>query len=179
MDDAESPTELPFRVEPPYLIVPSHTYLPQRCVVTNEPVSDSEYQIWNLPRIRWGLMVAIPVLWLFTPFIGTPCKLKVGLCRQARRKRLPLKAAIVVAIWSPFLSFIAGVLTGQFVFIQCVAVLLVAPYFAVPALAVYGPPLRVHRRDGDLYWITGCSPEFLASVELAISEMSQTREATQ
>lgn len=154
-------------VDPPHLVVTSYTALPQRCFVTNEPISELEYQIWDLPRIpRWLFTLAFvsPFLLITAPFVRDRCKLKAGLSRKVRRKRLLVNSALVFAILTPIWAVVAALVTRQPIFVLLAVAGVVFAQFGLPVLILLRPPLRVDRHEGDLFWIRGCSAEFLASV---------------
>ena len=155
-------------VDPPYLVVTNKTALPQRCIVTNEPVSDSEYQVWDLPSIpRWVRVTAVfsPLLLIAVPFVRWRCKIKVGVSKEVRRRRMLIKLGLGLVILSPFLFLAAALLTKRPEFLLATVVMSLLPYIAFPILVLRSPLLRVHRQKDEIFWIVGCSPEFLASIE--------------
>lgn len=154
-------------VDLPYLVITSHTALPKRCVVTNEPLTDSEYQVWDLPSIpRWARVLAFtsPFLLIAAPFFPLRCKVKAGLARRVRRKNLFIKSVLYLLILMPVFCMIAAlILRRSELFLAAIGASLL-PYVALPTLVLLTPPLRVHRRKDDLFWIKGCSRDFLESL---------------
>jgi hypothetical protein len=168
VSNSNPPTSSQHRVEPPYLVVTSKTALPRRCFVTNQPISDSEYQVWSLPSIPrwlWWVTFGSPILLLAYPSLPNRCKIAAGLCRRSRRQRLALKAVLLLILLSPFFLAGAAILTREPHYLVLSFVSTSLAYFALPVLVLLMPPLKVHRKHADLYWISGCSPEFLASLE--------------
>jgi hypothetical protein len=164
---APSPSS-PHAVDPPFLVVTSKTALPKRCVVTNEPVSDSEYQIWELPsisRFMWWLTFTSPILLVAHPFNRRKCRLAAGLSKKIRRRQTVVKLALILLIITPLCFAIAAIVTKRVEYIFAAVATSVLPYVGFPLLVLVVPPLRVHRQRGDRYWIRGCSPEFLATLE--------------
>jgi hypothetical protein len=166
---AQPPTlQSSHRVEPPFVVLTSKTALPRRCFVTNHPVNDSEYQIWSLPSIprwMWWLTFVSPILLIAYPALARNCKVAAGLSKRVRRKLLIRRAILVLMILAPVLLTIGAIVNRSSELLLAAVTLSIVPYVALPILVLLTPPLRGHRSRNGLFWIAGCSPEFLRSLE--------------
>jgi hypothetical protein len=156
------------RVDPPHLIIHSKTALPKRCIVTNEPVSDSEYQVWDLPCIpRWLIaLMFMGIFFLLTgPYVRHRCKVKAGLSKRARRNRRLKRLLLVLVVLSPL--FVAGgaIATMSPLWVFPGLLSMMAAYFTIPYMVLNSQPMRVRQSRDGLHWVDGCSPKFLASLE--------------
>lgn len=160
------------RVEPPYLVIPTKTALPHRCVATNEPISDAEYTTWDLPYIpRWLIVMMFmgPFFLITAPYVRTRCKFKAGVSRAVRRRRfwrrLPLFFLIPIALAIVFYSMVSAneslVMLASWVFF--------IGYFSLPMLVLFAHPMRVRRSRDGLFWISGISPAYLAELDAETS----------
>lgn len=168
MTDPPTSTILQPRVEPPYLVIPSHIALPQRCVVTNEPVNASEYQVWDLPYIpRWliFLMFMGPFFMLTAPFVRTRCKFRAGLSKSVRRRRFLFRSLIICLLPLPFVLVGIAMVTDNQAWMLGVPLTILFTYFLIPILILYAHPMRVRRHHDRLFWISGLSPEFLENLD--------------
>jgi hypothetical protein len=164
------------RVEPPYLVIPTHIALPQRCIVTNEPVDAAEYQVWDLPYIpRWlvFLMFMGPFFMVTAPFVRKRCKFKAGLSKAVRRRRFWLRTLIISLIPLPFVCIGIAMVTGNEIWVIGGTVGFLLFYFSIPLLIIHAHPMRVRRHYGSLFWISGLSPEFLRELDES-SKLSTT-----
>jgi hypothetical protein len=155
------------RVERQYLVVPSLTALPKQCIVTNQPVDEADYEVWDLPYIpRWlVILMFLGVFFLLTaPFVRQRCKLKAGLSKEIRRKRLLVKTLMGFLIVSPIFAAAGAILTKAEILAFLRPLSFLVAYFTVPCLVLYSKPMRVRRHEGNLYWVDGFSPDFLASL---------------
>jgi hypothetical protein len=156
------------RVDPPHLIIPSKTALPKRCIVTNEPVSDSEYQVWDLPCIpRWLIaLMFLGVFFLLTgPFVRQRCKVKAGLSKKARRSRRIKRLLLYLLVASPLFAAAGAIATMSVVWVFLAPLSIGVAYFTIPFMVLNSQPMRVRQSRDGLHWVDGCSPEFLASLE--------------
>jgi hypothetical protein len=154
-------------VDGQYLVVATRTALPQRCIVTNEPVSESEYQIWDLPSIpRWlvTLMYVSPLLVMAAPYMRWRCKIKAGLSKRIRRRVMAKKAMLLGLMALPFLSLVSAIATKTEWLLPVAAAGLVLDFFWLPIFMLRTTPLKVHKMKGEHFWLEGCSPAFLASL---------------
>jgi hypothetical protein len=154
-------------VDPPYLVVTDRTTLPPRCIFSNEPVNESDYQLWVLPsspRSISGPALASPILSLAQGYLNIKCRIRAGVGRRARRKLLLRKLAILTFVVSPAVLTATAIVSQNFQFLIAACAALVVVF---PGVVILGPrlrPLRVHRQMGEQFWIAGCGPEFLASL---------------
>jgi len=162
----------PFRTTSEYLIVPSRATLPQRCVHTNIEVSDHNYKICEIPYIpRWLLplmLIASPIpSLLVVPMMHKDhSRLGFGLSATIRRKYLFRKVIATCIILTAFLAPVPLAIWLDSTRGNTLAALLFAICFygGFAFLAFKTSPLKVIRVEGELLWIKGCSPEFLASL---------------
>lgn len=157
------------RVEPPYLVVPSQTALPLRCVKTNQPVDDDDYRVMHLAYMpTWLVILSIvmPIMLIASPFLmPRKCQIKVGYSTAARRRNLLLKAGLLLTcvfglIIVPIMMAIGSKEGALIAF----AYLPLVSYPSFVFLVLGTAPLVVHEQRQGLSWIRGCSPEFLASL---------------
>ena len=163
-------------VDGTYVVIPTQTALPQRCIVTNEPVEPSEYQVWNLPYIpRWllALMFMGPFFMITAPFVRQRCKFKAGFSRRYRRRRLIWRTLGISILPLGFVLAGLTMATGRIELLGLAAMCLVISYFLIPLLIIRAHPMRVVRHIDGLYWISGMSPAFLAGLE-AMDSAPQT-----
>jgi hypothetical protein len=139
-------------------------------VQTNRPVSERECQIRSLPWMPRGLKVVMcisPVFLLFAPYVVRKrCRVQAGISRGVRLRYLLRKLLagllIVGSIVVPILCL---------VFEQPGAAMLATLLFpflfwgGFIILIFFTSPLTVQRCVGEHFWLKGCSPEFLASLQ--------------
>ena len=150
-----------------YLIVPTMTALPMRCIVSNQPVSNSEYQSWDMPCIpRWliALMYLSPLFMITAPFIRRRCRMRAGLSRSARRRRTFLKAVAVAVLISPFVAVAFGLAMRSQMLAVSGVIASAFTYFGLAAFVLRTLPMRARYYREGVFWVTGCSPAFLASL---------------
>ncbi|BBO32130.1 hypothetical protein [Lacipirellula parvula] len=150
------------------VVIPTQTALPQRCIITNEPVESSEYQVWNLPYIpRWLLMLMFmgPFFMITAPFVRQRCKFKAGFSRRYRRRRLVWRSLLISILPMSIVMAGVAVATGRGEFLVLAVSCLVISCMLMPLLIIYAHPMRVVRHYDGLYWISGMSPAFLAGLE--------------
>jgi hypothetical protein len=152
-----------------FLVLPTRTALPQRCVRTNRPVSERDYRVLDLPYLPRGLrivMCLVPAFLLFAPFVvRNRCRVQAGISRQVRNRYLLRKLVAGMLI--------SGSLITPFVLIALNrpdAAMVMASLFPLLfwggfiLLLLFGSPLTIQRRAGEHYWLDGCSAEFLKSL---------------
>lgn len=157
------------RVEGAYLVVPTKTALPQRCVVTNQPVTEALYTAWELPFVRSWIVFFLfgPLLLLFSPIIvRRRCMLKAGVSKEVRRRYLLLKVAMLLLGVSPLVLVAVAIdLRSEDLLLSLGFPGVVVVYVAAFVFIYHTTPLKVVREEDGLYWIKGCSIEFLDSLE--------------
>ena len=151
------------------LVIPSLTALPRRCVRTNVDISEQEYTAWDIPFISRWLALLMLISWfllLFVPgLVRRRCKFKAGLSASVRRRYFYRKLFAAMAILAPFLMIVLAFFfeSGQWV-IWAASLILPCTWVGFVIIAFYVSPLKVVRCEDQHFWIRGCSPEFLASL---------------
>lgn len=157
------------RVEGKLLVVHNKTALPMRCFKTNAPVSEGEYRHWELTFIPQWLrlvMLCAPFFLVAVPFAARHrCHLRAGLSKSNALRVLLVKllgsSLILVALLWPLLAALIGSAEWLCIGLMCIVPLL---YGGLAILILFSSPLRVVRHKGELFWIKGCSAEFLRSL---------------
>jgi hypothetical protein len=156
------------RVDPPHLIMPTLTALPQRCIITNEEVPDELYEVWDLPAIpRWLVLLMYfggAFFLISAPYVRKRCKVKAGFSKRARRNRLLKRALMVLVIFSPLLAFGLAMTTRSVHVLTLAPVSIVASYVTLVIFVRTSKPLIVRSCHDGLYWVDGCSEKFLSSL---------------
>lgn len=159
------PVQPKLRVDGKYLVVRSGTVLPPFCVKTNVPVQQEDIRqkrlTWCSPWVAALILINVLVLLIVYFIVRKHCLLTFGLSPEARRKyrnrvfiKLGIVAAFTVGVSIAALSDSAGVIVTMIIFL----------IIAVLALFIGNTPLTAAKhRDGE-FWISGCSPEFLARI---------------
>jgi hypothetical protein len=155
-------------VEPPYVVVPNKVALPPRCVQTNQPVTDRQYEAMDLPCYPSWLVIAMVVSPLFlvvAPFMRFRCRIKAGVSSAVRRKYRLRKAALLLGAIAPLAALVAAALAGNTI-VAAVALVVfpLVTYSFIMAMAFFTSPLRARRQENGRFWIEGCSDEFLQSL---------------
>ena len=156
-------------IDDKYLVIQDKTAFPQRCVRTNQPVSDREYLTWDLPWIPlWlkAIMILVPFLLIAMPYAARHrCRFKAGLSRGVRFRYLMLKVAagtlIVGSLIAP-IGYAAVDLTGWSIAAACLFPIAFWGGFAI--LILFTSPLTITKHQGNYFWIKGCSTTFLESL---------------
>ena len=149
------------------------TFLPMRCVKTNKLVGKSQYTTWDLPYIPSWLavgMIFCPALLLVVPFsVRQRCRFKAGLSRGQRCRFFLYKMGLVVAMLLCLaLPFYSATISDNFNLLMSIGTTcLLLFWIGFATLVLFTTPLRIVRHEGDLYWIKGCSPDFLESLNVA------------
>ncbi len=153
-----------------YIVLADRTALPQRCILTNQPVTDNEYRSYDLPWIPgWAKasMIFFPLLLIFLPFaVRHRCRIKAGLSRSIHLRysirKLSVGVILLATMVAPFCFMIAE--KGNY----AVASVVLSPFLLWGGLIVgilFSSPLKIIKQGRDLFWIKGCSPAFLGSLE--------------
>jgi hypothetical protein len=158
-----------------FLVLTDWTALPPRCVRTNEPVSERERQILNLPWMpRWLkiVMCLSPVFLFFAPYVVRKrCHVQAGISQGVRLRYLLRKLLAGLLIVGSLLVPIVGLLL-QHQAVAMAGILLFPPLFwgGFIFLILFTSPLTIHRCLGEHFWLQGCSPAFLASLQEPLGE---------
>jgi len=156
-----------------YIVLTDRTALPTQCVRKNQPVSEREYRKWDLPWIPIWLkivMLLCPILLIVTPYaVRQRCRLKAGLSRGVWFRYFLLKLAAGFLILGSLVAPIAYAAAD----LQQWAIVAAALFpfcfwggFAI--LILFSSPLSIAKVEGDLFWIKGCSPDFLESLRRSV-----------
>ncbi len=157
-------------VEGELLVIPTMTALPRRCVQTNESVEESEYSTWDIPFIPSWLKLWMLVAWfllLFVPsIVRRRCKFRAGVSATVRRRyflrKLFASLLLVVAFLSIPLPFM---LNSPEATAFALPLGLFSLWAAFVVFSLYSSPFQIVRYDGTLFWIKGCSPDFLKNLK--------------
>jgi hypothetical protein len=163
----EQPSE---RIDGSFLVLTDRTALPPRCVQTNQPVSERECQIWNLPWLPPWLTIVMcisPVFLMFAPYVVRKrCHVQAGISQGVRLRYLFRKLLAGLLIVGSILIPILCIVSEQPV--AAMAAILLFPFLfwgGFIILILFTSPLTIHRCAGEYFWLKGCSPEFLASLQ--------------
>jgi hypothetical protein len=165
-------------VDGQFLVLADRTALPPRCIHTNQPVSERECEIFNLPWIEPTLKLAmcfVPALLLIAPYaIKRRCRVQVGISRSVRRNYLLRKVAaglvMLGALVTPFV-LLASNWTGPLIIVFALAPFTFWGCFVY--LVLFSSPLTIANHKGHHFWLQGCSPEFLASIRADLRAAAQ------
>jgi hypothetical protein len=158
------------RIDGAFLVLSDWTALPARCVKTNLPVSERECQLMNLPWMPLWLKVVMcisPVFLLFAPYaVRKRCRVQAGISKGVRLRyllrRLVAGLLIVGSFILPVVCVVLDLPTAALV------ALLLFPFLfwgGFVYLVFFTSPLSVQRCVDEHYWLKGCAPEFLASLQ--------------
>lgn len=157
------------------MVLTDKTALPPRCVRTNQPVTNREFRVWNLPWMPGWLrilMIVCPAFLLFAPFvIRRRCRLKAGISRGVKFRFSLIK----LVAWVLILGAVIGPIVLVMVGLQsaAVATMVLTPFFVWGGALLYvffSSPLEIARHLGDRFWIRGCSPAFLESLKESLGD---------
>jgi hypothetical protein len=150
------------------LVVPTDTRLPERCIETNEPLSVPPNRM-DIREFGWcpawaaalGYVVLGPFGLIIAYKLQPKCRLIYAVSRSVRRRYIWRAVFAAFALLVSILAIPVGVsLSVMPLWIGG----LVGVVLATTILLFSMTPLKVARRDGDLFWVRGCSPQFLQSV---------------
>jgi hypothetical protein len=170
----EQPSEW---IDGTFLVLTDRTALPQRCVRTNRPVSEREYRIIDLRYLPGGLRIAMclmPAFLLFAPFVvRNRCRVQTGISKQVRNRYLFRKlVAGLLIIGSLLAPFVLLVLNRSAAALLMVSLFPFLFWGGFILLILFSSPLTIHRHAGEHFWLNGCSPEFLESLQGSADEAS-------
>lgn len=151
-----------------YLVTPSKTALPQRCIVTNQPVADNLYTAWDLPFVQNWLVFFIfgPFTLFFAPLlVKRRCKLRAALSASIRRKYMLKKIGLLLIGFAPLALIPLAIYyrSDELVFLAVPGA--IVSYVAAFSYVFLLKPLKAVKFNDDLFWVKGCSSEFLTSLK--------------
>ncbi len=155
-------------VEGVFLVTPTKIALPQRCIVTNLPVPDDLYTTWDLPFVQSWLVFFIfgPFTIFFAPLVvRRRCKLTAALSTNIRRRYMRQKLGLLLLGFAPFVLVPLAIFYYSVELVWLVIPGTVISYLAAFAYVFLSSPLTVSRFKDDLFWVKGCSAEFLTSLK--------------
>jgi hypothetical protein len=149
------------------LVVTSGTVLPRRCVKTNRELSEQEMVkkdfYWASPW--WALLILTGVLVYIVVYfvVRKKCTLTYGVARSVQNRYFymnTLKALISIGL---FIGFFAAFASGS----TTLGLILVGLFvISLIALFIDNAPIIVRNHKDGSFWFKGCSPEFLASLNV-------------
>jgi hypothetical protein len=168
---AGSPTSALW-VDGKHLVVPSGAILPPLCVKSGQPVNEGNssrkryiwYPSWLLLLLFVGGLPLVLILYLVT---RKECLLTFALhpdVRKRYRNRLIVKALVAMALFGAMVFF-----AQSDAFVVLIALFLIS----LLVLAADNSPLRVAKHRDGMFWIRGCSKEFLASIASSVQPSQQ------
>ena len=153
-------------VDGKYLVVPSRTVLPPVCVRTNQPVPEDDMLSktfdWCSPWVALLILLNVLVLIVVYFIVRKKCTLKFGLhssIRKRYRKRVLIKSVVAIVLFIAIPFSAAGDVAALPI------MLLVLFIAAIVSFFIGRSPLGVAKYRDGMFWIKGCSPEFLANIE--------------
>jgi hypothetical protein len=163
-----------------FLVLTDRTALPLRCVRTNRPVSEREYQTWDLPWLPLSLKIVMclaPAFLLFAPFVvRRRCRVKAGISKRVRFRYLLRKLLACLFILGSLIAPVVCLGLGQLGAAMVSAVLFPFLFWGgFILLILFTSPLTIQQHIGDYFWLKGCSPEFLASIKASLGEVTPAK----
>jgi hypothetical protein len=160
----DSPNRI--RVEGRCLVVRSGTVLPRVCIKTDQPVSEEDMVTrsvyWCSPLVLLLLLIGLVFVLIGYFVCRRKCTLTFGLSPEVRRR---YRRRTLVK-WSIAGVLLAVALLGGGVFPTEVVVILVILFIVALLVALVGNSLiAASSYRHDMFWIKGCSREFLARVQ--------------
>jgi hypothetical protein len=162
-----------------FLVLTDRSALPPRCVRTNRPVSERECQTWDLPWLPLPLKIVMcvaPVFLLFAPYaVRQRCRVQAGISKSVRFRYLlrKLLACLLIlgSLIAPVVCLAYGWTVTALVTVLCFPFLFWGGFIL---LILFTSPLTIAEHKGDHFWLKGCSPEFLASLNASLGEAAPT-----
>lgn len=166
---SSEPSQIP-RVEGELLVVPDKTALPERCIRTNVSLDARKCQVERIPHYSHGFKLFLfvaPNLLVLAPLLARRhCFLKAGIAARVRRRLLLRKlifgAMIAISLPLPFVLLALPEPRYAGLGWLCFPI---GFYGGFLGLAFYSRPLKIVKYKHGMYWLSGCSPEFLASLQ--------------
>ena len=157
------------RVDSDFLVIPTKTALPQRCMKTNVEISEQEYTTWDVPYLPRWLVIWMLLAWgilLFAPsIVRRRCKFKAGLSRSMRMRYLLRKIIAALLLLVAVLAVpIAILFRSESATLIAIVISLPISWLGCVIFSLGSRPVKIVRYDGNYFWIKGCSKEFLAGL---------------
>jgi hypothetical protein len=176
--------ESALRVDGRYLVVPTETVLPPVCIRTNRTVSEADMVrvslFWCSPWVAilaLGGLLVIPALFLQGRRFTVTCGMIPSVRRLYRIGRICKTAAVIGCFVTLLLT--GAVFVGMFVFYPSAVldigpavigkgvmfVLAVGSGSGFVSLLIGNWPLSLAKHRQGMFWVDGCSEEYLARFE--------------
>lgn len=152
-------------VEGKYLVVCSGAVLPQRCVKTNQKITEQDMRHktfeWCSPWVALSFLISGCIMIVLYFVFRRKCSLTFGIHPSVRKKyrnRLIFKVLATVALLVS-LPFVAATDSGGLI-----AAVLILFIFAFIASFIGNSPLSIAKHREGEFWIKGCCQEFLHQI---------------
>ncbi len=141
-------------------------YLPNRCVLTNQPVEEEAKLRRKLsytpPWIYITILISLLVVIILAAILGKSIKTQIGLTPEQieRRKKRTLNFTIMLFVSIPLMA--AGFINQDLfiLFLPGIVMLLLSLW----KLARVRSILYISKMDKQFVWLGGCCPAFLESL---------------
>lgn len=163
------PVAAMYRREGNLLVIRDGAVLPNRCILTNQPINERDWTkkrsltwtpAWVWIFILFGLIIAL----ILALCLQKKAQLTYNICRAKRNRQLRFGAFSLLATFGGIglmISALSFEQWGNALVISGIVLLIGGLVMA----AISSVALTVKRyKDGE-FWIKGCSPEFLASLD--------------
>jgi hypothetical protein len=171
-DEPQTQDDYPVRVEGDALVIPSGYVMPQRCVKTNQPVSERDMVLTNVawcPKsVGLSALLGFPAL-IFAYFVGRElCTITYGLTPRLRYRNVFF---ILVKVLACFAFLAAAIYMAVFDSTHWIIEPLMFLFFVLFLLSVVvlfmsKQPLYVTAYRDGLFWLKGFSKEYLEDLGL-------------
>jgi hypothetical protein len=153
------------RVEGKQLVVRSGAVLPQRCVKTNQKITEEDLRRktfeWCSPWVALSFLVSGCIMIVLYFVFRRQCSITFGMhssVRKRYRNWLLFKVLATVALFAS-LPFVAATDSGGLI-----ATVLILFIFAFITCFIGNSPLSIAKHREGEFWIKGCCPEFLSQI---------------
>ena len=152
------------------VVLPSGCLLLQRCIITNRPVEECDMVFaklyWAPQRITKSLVGGYAAL-VFHYFVEREqFEITYGLERTIRRKQTlitVLKVLAAIGFLTATIALSISVST-HWVISWLIAICFILFIVSVFLLFIGNSPISITQQNGHMFWVRGCSPEYLAEL---------------
>jgi len=174
MSAQQSPASAEFgiHVDGDALVLPSGCTLPQACILTNQPVSESDMVLANLPWTPNSLAIYGLLGGLFFLMAGLAgrelCLITYGINRTTRIKKTAWTVVKILASVALLAGTVGLAIIPWDNWIITPMIWITFGLFLVSVVVIYvdNQPLRVVDFKEGMFWVKGFSKEFLDELEL-------------
>jgi hypothetical protein len=170
--ELQAEDEYPVRVEDDALVIPSGYMMPQRCVKTNQPVSERDMVLTNLSwcpnSVGLSGVLGAPAL-VFDYFVGRElCTITYGLSPRLRYRNLFFILVKVLACLAFLVAaiYMAVLDSTHWIIEPLMCLFFVLFLLSVVVLFMSKQPLYVTDYRDGLFWLKGFSKEYLEGLDL-------------